>query len=105
MSAIRFIAPGEENDALLRRIITFSDKHNIVTLSHESVNYWKISGSIETTVTCSFPQMGEEEIKRFFIELFGRIDDFSADAHALSVYRYSAPHDRSDIFAAPYYEF
>jgi hypothetical protein len=105
MSAIRFIAPSNENDSLLRKIIAFCDKHNIVTLSFESVNYWKISGSIETTLICSFPQMGEEEIRRFFIELFGRIDDFSTDAHALSVYRYSTPNDNRDLFAALYYEF
>lgn len=48
MSAIRFIVPREQNDALLCRMGRICAQKDITILSRESVPYWKIEGLTET---------------------------------------------------------
>ena len=75
MSAIRFIVPREQNEALLCRVVRVCSENQIEILSRESVPYWKIEGLTETTVPCSFPVLEFEQLRELFLELFFRIDD------------------------------
>lgn len=102
MSAIRFIVPREQNDALVCRVVRVCAENQIEILSRESVPYWKIEGLKETTVPCSFPVLEFEQLCELFLELFSRIDDSMKEPDSVTLIRYSGPQDAYALFAELY---
>ena len=102
MSAIRFIVPRAQNDALLCRVERACAENQIEILSRESVPYWKIEGLTETTLLCSFPGLEVEQLRELFLELFFRIDDSIDEPDSVTLIRYSGPQDAYALFAFLY---